>query len=238
MEVSIIKNGRFVMRYEEYLKIQLEKLKEAGLITTGQLPDMDLYIDQVSSVFQKFLDKLDGSLADKYVTKPMINNYAKRGLIARPDGKRYTRDHMVMIAMVIYLRSIFKMEDISKIMKPLIESYNSEFDEAISPEVVYALAQEATEKNRVEFFSGIDDSVSVIKKNIEETDIADDQRMEVLVLILTLAMRAEMEKYLAERLMKVYFEQPEKEKKEKTKRTKIHAAEKEKPGRDETMSEI
>ncbi len=225
------------MRYEEYLKTQLEKLKKAGLITTDELPDMDLYIDQVSSVFQKFLDKLDGGLADKYVTKPMINNYAKRGLIARPEGKRYSRDHMVMIAMVIYLRSIFKMEDISKIMKPLIESYNSEFDEAISPEVVYSLAQEATEKNRLEFFSGIDDSVSVIKKNIEDTDIADDQRMEVLVLILTLAMRAEMEKYLAERLMRVYFEQPEKEKKEKIRRSRSSAGEKDRRN-DEEISEI
>ena len=216
------------MRYEEYLKTQLIKLKEAGLITTQDLPDMDLYIDQVSTVFQKFLDKLDGSLADKYVTKPMINNYAKRGLIARPDGKRYTRDHMVMIAMVIYLRSIFKMEDISKIMKPLIDNYSSEYDDTISPELVYSLAQKATENSRQEFFSGIDESVSVMKSQIEDTDLADDQSMEVLVLILTLAMRAEMEKYLADRLMKVYFEQPEKERKEKPKKQKVRSTEKEK----------
>lgn len=226
------------MRYEEYLKTQLAKLKDAGLITTRELPDMDLYIDQVSTVFQKFLDKLDGNLADKYVTKPMINNYAKRGLIARPDGKRYTKDHMVMIAMVIYLRSIFKMEDISKIMKPLIDNYSSEYEDTISPELVYALAQEATENCRQEFLSGIDESVSVIKNKIEDTDLADDQSMEVLVLILTLAMRAEMEKYLADRLMKVYFEQPEKERKEKPKRQKTRAPEKEKISRDEEDSEL
>lgn len=227
------------MRYEEYLKTQLLKLKDAGLITTRELPDMDLYIDQVSTVFQKFLDKLDGSLADKYVTKPMINNYAKRGLIARPEGKRYTKDHMVMIAMVIYLRSIFKMEDISKIMKPLIDNYSSAYDDTISPEVVYALAQEATENSRYEFLNSIDESVSVIKNKIEDTDIADDQSMEVLVLILTLAMRAEMEKYLADRLMRVYFEQPEKERKEKPKRQKARVPEKEKNNRDEEeLSEL
>ena len=44
------------MRYEEYLKTQLSKLKEAGLLTTHELPDMDLYIDQVSTVFQQYLD--------------------------------------------------------------------------------------------------------------------------------------------------------------------------------------
>jgi hypothetical protein len=227
------------MRYEEYLKTQLGKLKEAGVIATQDLPEMDLYIDQVSTVFRKFLDKLDDSFAEKYVTKPMINNYVKRGQIARPDGKRYTKDHMVMIAMVIYLRSIFKMEDISKIMKPLIDNYSSAYDDTISPELVYALAQEATENRLQEFLSGIDESVSVIKREIEDTDLADDQSMEVLVLILTLAMRAEMEKYLAERLMKVYFEQPEKEKKEKPKRQKSRAPEKEKNrDDDDNLSEL
>ena len=224
------------MRYEEYLKIQLEKLKKAGLITTSDLPEMNLYIDQVSTVFQKYLDQLDGNLADKYVTKPMINNYAKRGLIARPDGKRYTKDHMIMIAMVIYLRSIFKMEDISKIMKPLIDGFRSEYDDTIRPEVVFSLAQEATENSRNEFFKGIDESVSVIKNSIEDTDLAGDQRMEVLVLILTLAMRAEMEKYLADRLMKVYFEEPEKDLKDRSKRQKTRPIEKE--GKEEKLSEI
>ena len=226
------------MRYEEYLKTQLGKLKDAGLIMTQDLPEMDLYIDQVSTVFRKFMDKLDDSLAEKYVTRPMINNYAKRGLIARPEGKRYTKDHMVMIAMVFYLRSIFKMEDISKIMKPLIDNYSSEYDDTISPELVYALAQEATENRLQEFLSGIDESVSVIKREMEDTDIADDQSMEVLILILTLAMRAEIEKYLAERLMKAYFEQPEKEKKEKPKRPKSRTAEKDRTRDEEEISEL
>lgn len=224
------------MRYEEYMKTQLGKLRSAGIIRPADFPDMDLYIDQVSTVFQKFLGKLDGNLSDKYVTKSMIGNYARRGLIAKPDNKHYSKEHMIMIAMVIYLRSIFKMEDISKIMKPLIDSYNSVYDDSISPEVVYNLAEEATENSREEFFKGIDESVSVIKRKIEDTDIEDDQRMEVMVLILTLAMRAEMEKYLADGLMKIYFEDPEKEKKEKTRKqkTKVKADKEER----ENISEI
>ncbi len=143
-----------------------------------------------------------------------------------------------MIAMVIYLRSIFKMEDISKIMKPLIDGFRSEYDESISPEVVFSLAQEVTENNRIEFFKGIDDSVSVIKNSIEDTDLAGDQRMEVLVLILTLAMRAQMEKYLADRLMKVYFEEPEKERKDRSKRQKVRPVEMEKELKEDNLSEI
>lgn len=205
------------MRYEEFLKQQLNLIKKGGMINVDAMPDMDLYIDQAEGFFGKFLDKLDEGLADKYVTKSMINNYAKKGLIARPNGKKYTREHMVMIAMVIYFRSIFKMEDISKIMKPLIDSYNSEFDDTISPEVIYDIAETVVEKSRSEFFGGLDDSVSVIKRSIEDTDLEDDERMEVLILILTLSIRAGVEKYLASRLMTVYFDEPGKQKQEKFK---------------------
>ncbi|MDD7409575.1 MAG: DUF1836 domain-containing protein [Anaerovoracaceae bacterium] len=205
------------MRYEEFLKQQLNLIKKGGMINVDAMPDMDLYIDQAEGFFRKFLDKLDEGLADKYVTKSMINNYAKKGLIARPNGKKYTREHMVMIAMVIYFRSIFKMEDISKIMKPLIDSYNSEFDDTISPEVIYDIAETVVEKSRSEFFGGLDDSVSVIKRSIEDTDLEDDERMEVLILILTLSIRAGVEKYLASRLMTVYFDEPGKQKQEKFK---------------------
>ncbi|MDD6255590.1 MAG: DUF1836 domain-containing protein [Eubacteriales bacterium] len=205
------------MRYEEFLKQQLNLIKENGIITVDTMPDMDLYIDQTEGFFRKFLDRIDGGLSEKYVTKSTINNYAKKGLIARPNGKKYTKEHLVMIAMVIYLRSIFKMEDISKIMKPLIDSFNSAYDDSISPEVLYNIAEGVVEKSRIEFFDGLDDSVAQIKRRIEDTDIEDDERMEVLILILTLSMRAAVEKYLANQLMKVYFEEPEKEKQEKFK---------------------
>lgn len=205
------------MRYEEFLKQQLNLIKENGIITVDTMPDMDLYIDQTEGFFRKFLDRIDGGLSEKYVTKSTINNYAKKGLIARPNGKKYTKEHLVMIAMVIYLRSIFKMEDISKIMKPLIYSFNSAYDDSISPEVLYNIAEGVVEKSRIEFFDGLDDSVAQIKRRIEDTDIEDDERMEVLILILTLSMRAAVEKYLANQLMKVYFEEPEKEKQEKFK---------------------
>lgn len=109
------------------------------------------------------------------------------------------------------------MEDISKIMKPLIDSFNSAYDDSISPEVLYNIAEGVVEKSRIEFFDGLDDSVAQIKRRIEDTDIEDDERMEVLILILTLSMRAAVEKYLANQLMKVYFEEPEKEKQEKFK---------------------
>ncbi|MGI6205948.1 MAG: DUF1836 domain-containing protein [Anaerovoracaceae bacterium] len=224
------------MRYEEFLKQQLNTIKENGVIQTKDMPDMDLYLDQVEGFFRKFLDNINDDLAEKYVTKSIINNYARKGLIAKPNGKKYTKAHMIMIAMVIYLRSIFKIEDISKLMKPLIDSYNSKYDDSIDPEVVYDIAENVVEHSRNEFFTGIDDSISLIKRRLEDTDIEDDERMEMLILILTLSIRAGMEKYLANRLMTVYFDEPAKEKQEKIKIQKQASAREMK--KEENISEL
>ncbi len=206
------------MRYEEYLKNQKSKIKEFGLIDSASLPEIDLYIDQVSTFLKQKIDAVDETLSERYITKPMINNYAKKGLIARPDGKKYSSDHMLMILMVVYLRGIFKMEDISKIMKPLIENHNSEFEDTIHPADLYDTARSAAEKHITALLSDVDEDVEFIKRRLEDTDLADDDRMEIFTLILTLAMRADAEKYLASRLMNVFFKDPENEKEEKAKK--------------------
>jgi hypothetical protein len=59
---------------------------------------------------------------------------------------------------------------------------------------------------------GNDSYGTAIKKHFEDTDIADDESMEILALVLALSMKADMEKYLASRLLDEYFVKPSAEK--------------------------
>ncbi|MCI8284570.1 MAG: DUF1836 domain-containing protein [Firmicutes bacterium] len=208
------------MRYEEYVNIQLEKMKKAGFIKSSKLPEIDLYIDQAEAFLRSQLDDLDGEAVRKFVTRSMINNYAKHDMIARPEGKKYTADHLIMIAMVLYFKGIFKMEDIENLMKPLVDNYNSEFDDTIDPMILYKTAEKVNHDFSENFSEKVDEDIDSIKKMLEDTDIVDDERMEVFILILSLAMRADAEKYLAARLLETYFTNPHKEKAEKIKRQK------------------
>lgn len=200
------------MRYEEYVNIQLGKLKKAGLVDPDSMPDIDLYIDQVETYFKNQTADIDSETVRRFLTKTMINNYAKHGMIPRPDGKKYTADHMMMIAMAGYLKGIFKMEEIKYLMKPLVDNYNSDFDDDIDPEIVYRTACETNADFVEHMAEDVDNNIVMIKKLFQNNELDDDERLEVFTLILSLAMRADMEKYIAARLMEKYFIEPAKEK--------------------------
>lgn len=200
------------MRYEEFVNIQLGKLKKAGLVDPDKMPDMDLYIDQVETFFSSQTKDIDSDTVKRFLTKTMINSYAKHDMIPRPDGKKYTADHMMMIAMVGYLKGVFKMEEIKYLMKPLVDNYNSDFDESIDPEVVYRTACETNADFAERMAEDVDNNIALIKKLFQNNELDDDERLEVFTLVLSLAMRADMEKYIAERLIEKYFIEPANEK--------------------------
>lgn len=208
------------MRYEEYVNIQLTKLKEAGLVNPDKMPGIDLYIDQVETFFRNQTENIDSDTVKRFLTRGMINNYAKNDMIPRPDGKKYTSDHMIMILMVAYLKGIFKMDEIRYMMKPLVDNQNSDFDDSIDPAVVYRTACRTNDAFAERLAEDVDADISMIKKILQENELDDDERLEIFTLILSLAIRADMEKYLAERLIEKYFIEPANEKPEKVKKSK------------------
>ncbi len=209
------------MRYEEYVRTQIEKYKKVGFIQSEKLPELDLYVDQAETLLFNQLSELDGKMPEKLVSRTAISNYVKNGMIAKPDGKRYSKDHMEMIAIVYYLRGLFKIEEVIHLMKPLVENYNSKYEDKIDPSVIYETARKVNNKTFGNFAKMVDSDITDIKKSLEETDIADDERMEILTFILTLCMKANMEKYLASMLMETYFKAPDMEKPSKIKNERI-----------------
>ncbi len=185
------------MRYEEYIKSQLKKLQNSAIIPEDKIPGLDLYIDQAEMFFKKQFENLDLSGDKGVITKAMINNYTKNDLIPRPEGKKYTKSHMVMLAMIIYLKGIFKIEEIELLMKPLVENHRSDFEDHIDPTLLYNTACSINEDAVAALSRQVDSDIDEIKKKLEETDIADDQRMEIFILILSLAMKADAAKYTA-----------------------------------------
>jgi len=208
------------MRYEEFVKIQLEKIRQTGLVSADRMPDIGLYMDQTEAFFGKAFKNLDGEVIKRNYSKPLINNYTKRNMVARPDGKKYSKDHLLMITMVIYLKGIFKLENIEKIMKPLVDNHNSDFEDHIDPEIVYKAACSVNAEAADIFSADVDRAIERIKEHFSNTDLADDESMEILALVLALSMKADMEKYLASRLMDEYFIRPSAEKAVKIDRIK------------------
>lgn len=88
------------------------------------IPDIDLYMDQVTTFMeQRLRSTARNPEDDKILTKTMINNYAKNKLIPSPEKKKYTSEHMLLLIFIYYFKGIMSINDIQTLMGPLTEKY-------------------------------------------------------------------------------------------------------------------
>ena len=78
------------------------------------LPDIGLYMDQVVTLMDRTFSP---ALPKGEMTKSMVNNYVKVGMIPRPTGKKYDRDHLAMLIMIGVLKQALSMESISRLLE-------------------------------------------------------------------------------------------------------------------------
>ena len=97
----------------------MEYLQSIGHIASDDIPNLELYMDQVTGFMDSHLTTIKRHPEDKVLTKTMINNYAKNKLLPPPDKKRYSRDHMLILLFIYYYKSILQLNDIDAILRPL-----------------------------------------------------------------------------------------------------------------------
>ena len=109
----------------------------------NELPSIDLYIDQLVSLLEKYLSgyiKNDNDKEDKLITKAMINNYVKHGVVEPPVNKKYNKNHMATLFVVFILKQVYSISDIKRLISlglntsSIEEAYNrfcSELEKAI-----------------------------------------------------------------------------------------------------------
>lgn len=94
----------------------MEERTEIALPQWEALPDIGLYMDQVVTLMERTFSP---TLPKGEVTKSMVNNYVKVGLLPRPVGKKYDRDHLAMLVMISVLKQALSMESIAQLLDML-----------------------------------------------------------------------------------------------------------------------
>ena len=84
-------------------------------LTGEKLPDFGLYKDQIISFVSRALPGVSGRLD---LTSNMINNYVKAGLIEKPTGKKYSREALAQLLMVVQLKLTTPMELVKSLLHP------------------------------------------------------------------------------------------------------------------------
>ena len=101
----------------------LGSISRIDYVKSTDIPNIDLYMDQVTSFMEKQLKSTKRSDDDKVLTKTMINNYAKNDLLPAPVKKKYSKEHLLLLTFIYYFKNIISMKDIETLLKPITENY-------------------------------------------------------------------------------------------------------------------
>ena len=100
-----------------------KRYTDGSYIKASMLPDLDLYVDQITTFLTRHLTKTIRFEDDKIMTKTMINNYTKNHLLPPPDKKKYSRDHILLMIFIYYFKNFLPISDIKTILGPLTDKY-------------------------------------------------------------------------------------------------------------------
>lgn len=190
-------------------------LEDIGEFNINDIPNIDLYMDQVTTYLNDKFTATKRHEDDKLMTKTMINNYAKSRLLPSPEKKKYSKDHILVLIMIYFYKNILSINDVTKLLTPLLDNYfhneemplediiNNFLDYAHKCDLPKSIVNEA--KNSTKIFDNI--------------DVEDKNYMQKLGLITMLSYDTFVRKMLLEKLIDSLPDPiPEdKEKKEKEK---------------------
>lgn len=109
---------------EDLINSIIESLGRIHHIKLEDIPNIDLYMDQVTTFMESRLKNTTRNPGeDKILTKTMINNYAKNDLLPPPVKKKYSKEHLILLIFIYYYKGILSINDIQILLKPLTEKY-------------------------------------------------------------------------------------------------------------------
>ena len=93
-------------------------------VRVEDIPALELYMDQVTGLLEKHLrGTTRHPETDKVMTKTMINNYVKNKVMIPPVRKKYSLDHILLLAMIYHFKNVLSIVDIQKALGPVMERY-------------------------------------------------------------------------------------------------------------------
>ena len=186
---------------KEILLQMIESLQLKETIELNSLPNLDLYMDQVITLFEEKLGHTKRHEEDKLLTKTMINNYTKDKLLMPAVKKKYTKEHVLLMILLYDLKQVLTIGDIKSLFGTIIK--DGQVDNKLLAEVYQMFidlkVESANEfENEVEKISG--GIYSRLDKLTVEEKI-DVERLKSMIQVILLAEKANYYKRLAEKII-------------------------------------
>ncbi len=103
------------MNQQEMELLAKDALREEDL-GAKEIPSIDLYVDQILNLVAEKQKKGSARYYDRQLTKTMINNYSKDGLITPVKGKKYNKEQVVQILTIYTLKNTLSIGEIKRLL--------------------------------------------------------------------------------------------------------------------------
>lgn len=182
------------MHSEDFIKKILDDIDTFNI---DDIPNIDLYMDQVTTYLNDKFANTKRHEDDKLMTKTMINNYVKSRLLPSPEKKKYTKDHMMVLIMIYFFKNILSINDVNKLITPLLDSYfhNEEIplENIINTFLTFAKQCNLTDTILTEY--------NECREIFKDADVKDKEYLETMGLITMLSYDTFVRKIVIEKLI-------------------------------------
>ncbi len=101
----------------------LRNIQSIDYIEPDDIPDIALYMDQITTFMDEHLNSSKRFVDDKILTKTMINNYTKNALLPPSDKKKYSKEHIILLIFIYYFKNFLSISDIKSILDPISTNF-------------------------------------------------------------------------------------------------------------------
>ena len=174
-------------------------------IELSQIPDIELYMDQVTTFINDNLSHLKRNDDDRILTKTMINNYTKSGVLMPPKNKKYSKRHIILLILIYNLKQILSINDIRTILTPILNNLSTEEDDIIPLEDIYSTIIEIKHKEFESYRDMLDEKLDMLDEKTSKLEGENKDLAELFLIVLTLVAQADAQKRIAEKIIDTYF---------------------------------
>ena len=191
--------------FEKKLLEAINECMKVSHIRAADIPNIDLYMDQVTTFMDHFLDDSKRYEEDKILTKTMINNYTKNQLLPPPNKKKYSKEHILLLIFIYYFKNMLSITDIQNILAPIIDKLFGQRDKNISLQRLYSkiISLEAAQYDSIK--ADVDQKLAVAKAAFSEVDSSNKDLLTMFSFASLLSYDIYIKKHIMETLIDEFF---------------------------------
>ena len=187
---------------KEDVKDIIKKQSKEEKIQLEDIPELDLYMDQVIQLFEKKLSSSKRNEEDKVLTKTMINNYAKAKLLMPIKNKKYSKEHLILMSLIYDFKGALSISDIKLLLDEIVKGYENEEEYNIRELYLDYLNNCSEDNEEIEKY--LNEKVEKIFKGSDKEDFK-----EKFLLVSTMINMSNVYRKIGEKLIDKYFREGE-----------------------------